>query len=149
MAHQCHCSHGSPAVLDVRELAARARHPKIFETFEALAPGEAFVLVNDHDPRPLYYQFEFERKGTFRWRYLEEGPEVWRVEIAKADRPIRADETVAEVAQHRAGALEIMKQMGINHCCGAHLTLREAAASAGVPLETLLTALGDERTAPA
>ena len=42
-----------------------------------------------------------------------------------------------------------MKQMGINHCCGAHLTLREAAASAGVPLETLLTALGDERTAPA
>ena len=60
-----------------------------------------------------------------------------------------ADETVAEVVQHHAGALEVMKQMGINHCCGAHLTLREAAASAGVPLETLLTALSNDRKAPA
>ena len=56
--------------------------------------------------------------------------------------PVRADQTVADVAHHRAGALEIMKEMGINHCCGAHLTLREAAASAGVPLEALLGALG-------
>ena len=149
MAHECHCGHDSPAVLDVREMAPRVRHPKIFETFDALAPGEAFVLVNDHDPKPLYYQFEFERKGAFRWRYLAEGPEVWRVEIGKAEAPIRADETVAEVVQHHAGALEVMKQMGINHCCGAHLTLREAAASAGVPLETLLTALSNDRKAPA
>jgi iron-sulfur cluster repair protein YtfE (RIC family) len=34
-----------------------------------------------------------------------------------------------------------MKQMGINHCCGAQLTLAEAAAAAGVPLSTLLEAL--------
>ena len=34
-----------------------------------------------------------------------------------------------------------MKEMGINHCCGAHLTLREAAASAGVTIEALLEAL--------
>ncbi len=33
----------------------------IFHTFEALKPGEAFVLVNDHDPKPLCYQFKFER----------------------------------------------------------------------------------------
>jgi iron-sulfur cluster repair protein YtfE (RIC family) len=39
-----------------------------------------------------------------------------------------------------------MKEMGINHCCGAHLTLREAAAAAGVPLEALLDALN--RPAP-
>lgn len=36
-----------------------------------------------HDPKPLYYQFSFERAGTFTWAYLEEGPEVWRVEIGK------------------------------------------------------------------
>jgi iron-sulfur cluster repair protein YtfE (RIC family) len=34
-----------------------------------------------------------------------------------------------------------MKEMGINHCCGAHLTPTEAAASAGVALEALLRAL--------
>jgi iron-sulfur cluster repair protein YtfE (RIC family) len=42
-----------------------------------------------------------------------------------------------------------MKEMGINHCCGAHLTLREAAATAGVPLEALLAALNEARKAPA
>lgn len=26
---------------------------------------------------------EAERAGAFAWRYLEEGPEVWRVEIRK------------------------------------------------------------------
>jgi hypothetical protein len=41
-----------------------------------------------------------------------------------------------------------MERMGINHCCGAHLTLREAAAAAGVPLDTVLTALGGARPAP-
>jgi iron-sulfur cluster repair protein YtfE (RIC family) len=58
-----------------------------------------------------------------------------------AGAPITADLTVGDVAHPVAGALDIMKEMGINHCCGAHLTLREAAASAGVPLEALLDAL--------
>ena len=55
--------------------------------------------------------------------------------------PISADLTVGDVAHHYAGTLDIMKEMGINHCCGAHLSLREAAASAGVKLEVLLGAL--------
>ncbi len=69
--------------LDVRRLAAPKRHPLIFETFEALEPGEAFVLINDHDPKPLYYQFKAERAGRFSWDYLEQGPEVWRVRIGR------------------------------------------------------------------
>jgi uncharacterized protein (DUF2249 family)/hemerythrin-like domain-containing protein len=73
----------SESVLDVRSLPPRERHPRIFATFDQLAPGEHFVLVNDHDPKPLYYQFAAERPGAFTWRYLEEGPEVWRVEIGK------------------------------------------------------------------
>lgn len=70
-------------VVDVREIPPRERHPLIFQTFDGLAPGAAFVLVNDHEPRPLYYQFVFERADQFKWRYLEEGPELWRVEIEK------------------------------------------------------------------
>jgi iron-sulfur cluster repair protein YtfE (RIC family) len=42
-----------------------------------------------------------------------------------------------------------MKEMGINHCCGAHLTLQEAAAAAGVPLDALLAALNESPTVPA
>ncbi len=70
--------------LDVRTITPRERHPLIFDTFNALGSDEAFELVNDHDPRPLYYQFEAEMEGQFTWDYLEQGPEVWRVRIGRA-----------------------------------------------------------------
>lgn len=69
--------------IDVRTIVPRERHPLIFRTFEGLRPGEAFELVNDHDPKPLYYQFQAELGPTFDWQYLEQGPEVWRVRIGR------------------------------------------------------------------
>lgn len=70
-------------VLDVRAIPPRNRHPLIFQTFDDLDDGAFFILVNDHDPKPLYYQFQAERAGQFTWDYLEEGPETWRVAIGK------------------------------------------------------------------
>ena len=69
--------------LDVRTIIPRERHPLIFDTFDRLGPGEAFELVNDHDPKPLHYQFKAEREGQFQWEYLEKGPQVWRVKVAR------------------------------------------------------------------
>lgn len=71
------------ATVDVRNIAPPQRHPLIFQAFEDLKPGEAFLLINDHDPKPLYYQFEFERTGQFTWEYLEQGPTVWQVRVGK------------------------------------------------------------------
>lgn len=70
-------------ILDVTKIAPPQKHPTIFKSFDDLEPGEAFVIINDHDPRPLMFQFKFEREGQFEWDYLEEGPEVWRVRISK------------------------------------------------------------------
>ncbi len=70
--------------LDVRPLPPRERHATIFAAFDALAAGEGFVLVNDHDPKPLYYQFAAEKPGAFTWEYLERGPEDWRVKIGRS-----------------------------------------------------------------
>lgn len=67
--------------LDVRSIPPRDRHPKIFNLFDSLQPGEGFILVNDHDPKPLFYQFLHERPDRFTWEYLEEGPVEWRVRI--------------------------------------------------------------------
>ena len=61
--------------------------------------------------------------------------------VALEGAPTTADLTVGDVAHRYSGTLDTMKQLGINHCCGANLTLREAAASAGVALEALLQAL--------
>lgn len=69
--------------LDVRPLPPAQRHSLIFETYHRLGQGESFVLVNDHDPKPLYYQFKAEYDGTFGWHYLDQGPDVWRVRISR------------------------------------------------------------------
>lgn len=69
--------------LDVRVIPPREKHPAIFKTFDALPPGQSFVLINDHDPFPLRYQFEAERTNQFTWDYEESGPVVWRVRIGK------------------------------------------------------------------
>ena len=73
--------------IDVRQLACEQRHSLIFSTFGSLAAGKALELVNDHDPKPLYDQFQAELPGKFSWDYLESGPDTWRVSIAKAADP--------------------------------------------------------------
>jgi uncharacterized protein (DUF2249 family) len=70
-------------VIDLREIFPLDRHPLVFQTFDQLQPGAALILVIDHDPMPLYYQFTTKRAYAFRWKYLEQGPKVWRVRICK------------------------------------------------------------------
>jgi uncharacterized protein (DUF2249 family) len=75
--------------------------PLIFGSFDALSAGEALLLVNDHDPKPLFYQFQAESKGEFTWDYLETGPDVWQVRIGKP----AADKTAASSRRLRLRAL--------------------------------------------
>ncbi|MEI2691932.1 MAG: DUF2249 domain-containing protein [Anaerolineae bacterium] len=71
-------------VVDVRSIVPRERHPLIFQTFDSLQPGQTMILVNDHEPRPLYYQFLHERANQFEWVALEEGPQRWQVRITRS-----------------------------------------------------------------
>ncbi len=78
------CSCSSERIIDVRQIPPPHRHPVIFGTFNDLAAGEAFMIVNDHDPKPLYHQFKARYPGAVVWEYVESGPDVWRVRIARA-----------------------------------------------------------------
>ncbi|KMV21867.1 DUF2249 domain-containing protein [Mycobacterium heckeshornense] len=69
--------------LDVRQLRKPDKHPTIFATYAALAVGESFVLVNNHDPKHLHEEFEADHAGSYGWEYLEKGPAVWRIRITK------------------------------------------------------------------
>lgn len=69
--------------LDVRPISCRQKHALIFKRWSELAPGEHFVLVNDHDPVPLYYQFAGQFPGAFDWEYLMAGPEEFQVKITR------------------------------------------------------------------
>ncbi len=70
-------------ILDVRSVPPVERHPQIFKLFDALDEGDSFILVNDHDPRPLFYQFKAERSDIFGWDCTQAGPIEWRIEIHK------------------------------------------------------------------
>ena len=80
--------------MNVTTIAPKDRHPLIFKTFDNLKNGESFVLINDHDPRPLYYSFLHERADQFDWEYLEQGPIVWKVKITRK----HADWTQSNIA---------------------------------------------------
>ncbi len=69
--------------LDVRALRKPDKHPTIFATYGALAVGDSFVLVNNHDPRHLRDEFEAEHPGGYGWEYLDRGPGAWRIRITK------------------------------------------------------------------
>jgi uncharacterized protein (DUF2249 family) len=73
----------APAVIDVRQIARGGRHPRVLARYARLAPGEAFILVNSHDPKPLRREFESIHPGAFSWDYLQTGPEEWRVRIGR------------------------------------------------------------------
>ncbi len=74
---------GPSVDLDVRDLPAAARHERIFAAYEDFDRGESFVLVNDHDPKPLYHQFDAEAGPAFEWTCLDREPGAFRVRIGK------------------------------------------------------------------
>jgi uncharacterized protein (DUF2249 family) len=69
--------------LDVRDLPPAQRHEQIFAAYDDLEGGTGFVLINDHDPKPLYHQFEAETGPEFRWEYRQKDPGEFRVLIGK------------------------------------------------------------------
>ncbi|QTH45049.1 DUF2249 domain-containing protein [Cohnella sp. LGH] len=71
------------AIVNATEYPPHLKHKVIFETFGNLAPNEAMLLVNDHDPIPLRYQFEANHAERFTWDYIERGPAVFQVRIGK------------------------------------------------------------------
>ncbi len=70
-------------ILNVTVLEPRLKHPTIFARFDELQSGEHFILLNDHDPKPMYFQLLGERGDIFTWEYLEQGPQWWRIKIEK------------------------------------------------------------------
>jgi uncharacterized protein (DUF2249 family) len=70
-------------VVDVRTIQPRDRHRRFFEVFDGLGTGESFLLLVDHDPKPLFYQLQAERPGQAALEPQEEGPEQWAIKVSK------------------------------------------------------------------
>jgi uncharacterized protein (DUF2249 family) len=74
---------GPDRVMDVRNIPCSIKHGLIIRTWLELAVGDHFILLNDHDPVPLRYQFAAQWPNAFTWEHLVKGPEEFRVKITK------------------------------------------------------------------
>ncbi len=75
---------GSSRSIDIRALGPCVeRKAHVLAAFDGLAAGESLVVVNDHLPNGLRRHFDELRPGAFDWTLIENGPEVFRVEIRR------------------------------------------------------------------
>ncbi|MBS1486628.1 MAG: iron-sulfur cluster repair di-iron protein [Bacteroidetes bacterium] len=121
-------------ILNVTLLAPRMKHPTIFDRFDQLSDGETLTILNDHDPKPLYYQLLGERGNIFTWEYVEKGPENWRIKISKklaGD----LDETLGQLAAQDLRKAQVFKKYGLDFCCGGKKTVKQACEEKGIEPE--------------
>ena len=88
---------GPDKVMDVRSIPCSIKHGLIIRTWLELPVGDHFILLNDHDPAPLRYQFAAQWPDTFTWEHLLNIPGEARVKITKL-------KALSEPAEPVAGA---------------------------------------------
>ncbi|KIA90240.1 hypothetical protein OA86_05075 [Kaistella jeonii] len=101
--------------LNVTAIEPKFKHPTIFKYFDALKAGESFIIENDHDPKPLYYELIAERGDIFTWEYLQKGPELYEVQIAKNT----VNETAGTISEKDIQKAEMLKAKGVQFACSS------------------------------
>ncbi|MDX5347457.1 MAG: iron-sulfur cluster repair di-iron protein [Hymenobacteraceae bacterium] len=133
-------------ILDVTVIEPRLKHPTIFARFDELTGGEGFIIHNDHDPKPLYYQLLGERGNIFKWEYLEQGPEVWQVRITKLTP--EEGETIGELVAKDYRKAQIFKKYGLDFCCGGKKSVKAACEEKGIDADAVERELNTLTDAP-
>ncbi len=73
--------------LDIRPVAPKDRMDTLLGAYGELAPGATLRITFDHDPSCMYYTLQAtEPEGSFDFDRLEDGPEVWRVDVRRRAR---------------------------------------------------------------
>ncbi len=103
--------------LNVTAIEPNFKHPTIFKYFDALQPGESFIIENDHDPKPLYYELIAERGDIFTWEYLLKGPELFEVQIAKNPTNKTGEELPGAISIKDIKKAEMLKDKGVQFNC--------------------------------
>jgi len=129
-------------LLDVTVIEPKQKHPMIFNRFDQLGKGESLTILNDHDPKPLYYQILGERGNIFSWEYLERGPVWWKVIITKRNDD-QGGITLGQIAAEDIRKVSVFKKYGLDFCCGGSKTLKEACIENGIMLSEIEKELGE------
>lgn len=78
----CGCSDGAPE-LRLDSIPKVMRSGAVIGGLTSLKPAQQVVLVADHDPGPLFSALNRVAPDSFDLAYLDEGPELWRIEVTR------------------------------------------------------------------
>lgn len=139
----------SSKILDATQIEPKSKHAKIIERFLGLKKNDFFILRNDHDPVPLYYQFQSECPGTFTWEYLSKGPQNWETKITRIIEEEASclsgayNQTIGEIVAADYRTAEVFSKYGLDFCCNGQKTIKEACAIAAADYDIILKDLGN------
>lgn len=142
-------------ILDVRTLPAPQRHPRIFALLDQLALGEDLLLINDHEPKPLYYQIQATQPGCFAWEPRQTGVHEWTVRIhrlrpspplGELNLPVRLPHftpllSVGKLLTRYPASQPVLARFGLAPQADDPRSLRDLARDANVDLAALMAAL--------
>ena len=69
--------------LDARIIPHAIRHGAVLGALSQVKPGAAMVLVAPHNPLPLLAQIQDREGDAVAISYLQEGPDAWRLRLAR------------------------------------------------------------------
>ncbi len=141
--------------LDVRTIPPPGRHPRIFAMLDQLAPGQEMVLINDHEPKPLWYQIQATQPDCFAWEPRPTGTHEWTVRIRRLQlSPPLGTLSLPEKLPHLSPALSVGKllrrypaampvlaRFGLGPVFNDPRALRDLATEENVDLASLMAAL--------
>lgn len=133
--------------LNVTTLVVLFKNQIILNHFDHLEEGKAFMLLNNCDPKPIYYRLLVERGQTFNWKYVAEGPDIWKVKISK----LKNDEIslqIGEIVAKDYRKAKVFKDYGIDFYCVGKKTLEKACNEKKINVEEIKEALKEVEKSP-
>lgn len=76
-------------ILDIPSVEPNQKHALIFDVFGTLSSGDSFIIHNNHDPKPVYYQLQAMHGNVFDWEYLQQGPQWWDIRVTRKDHEVQ------------------------------------------------------------
>jgi uncharacterized protein (DUF2249 family) len=95
--------------VDVRGKKGDAAAAEALRRFDALDPGERFVLVSGDAGLETLRRLQAERAGAFEWSPLVCGPPTWRTEIARREPATTTSRGVGEALSWDHDRLEALE----------------------------------------
>ncbi len=108
-------------IIDARAVPDRQKKTYFFSTFDNLNENEEMIIINSHDASPLQKLYQQERPGLTEWKYLLEGPPLWKISIKKVS---SEKLTVSDIISINPEAIYILSDYSINFYTNLNSTLK-------------------------